>query len=83
MGQKLLLSIFGIIQLFLSLTLAQDCCENLYFGSSGILGDSEQSHIIGTYHRTQDGPNGRWYYKQDEHFESKLYYNPTFRVSKS
>ena len=46
--------------------------------STGLLADSEQSHLIGTYEYVSEGPDGRLNYRQKENFQKYLYYYTGF-----
>ena len=50
----------------------------LRLDSSGLLADSEQSHLIGTYEYVSEGPDGRLNYRQNENFQKYLYYYTGF-----
>ena len=40
------------------------CCENLYFSTTGPLGNSEQKYVLGYYSKLSDGPEDYWNYKK-------------------
>jgi hypothetical protein len=52
-----------------------NCCDLLYFGSTGSLAGSGQNHVIGNYEKLNEGPEGHWNYKQ-QGGKLFLYYLP-------
>ena len=56
------------------------CCENLYFSTTGPLGNSEQKYVLGYYSKLSDGPEDYWNYKKNESSTKKLWYNPDRHV---
>ena len=56
------------------------CCENLYFSTTGPLGNSEQKYVLGYYSKLSDGPEDYWNYKKNDSNTKKLWYNPSNHV---
>ena len=49
----------------------------------GLLADSEQAHVIGTYEYVSEGPDGRLNYRQNENWQKYLYYYTGFGINVS
>jgi hypothetical protein len=59
------------------------CCNNVYFGSTGSLAESEQNHVIGYYGKTTEGTGGRWNYKQQGGSQRLMWFNTSLQVGLS
>jgi hypothetical protein len=57
-----------------------NCCDLVYFGSTGSMDGSVQNHVIGNYEKTSEGPEGHWNYKQ-QGGKLVMYYVPWLEVS--